>query len=223
MGEAIRDVYGAEIPHYFKYVAEGEESPDPRVEHVEGLGTDDVRLVVNVPAAAGDWFGGWEGDEPSRGHLYADEDAQSGRMVELIERGVPAIMYCHWPGLYTHGTKDGLRDFQEVVVALDRRFGDTTIWMKVSEIARYWAAKELTAITREGKTVVLDAPFACPAFTVRLASATPGAPAIGDGGRALPLEEVTASSRLTAGTWHREGEDVTVCFDLPKGRTTLTV
>jgi hypothetical protein len=223
MGEAVRDVFGAEIPHYFKYVAEGEESPDPRVEHVEGLGTDDVRLVVNVPAAAGDWFGGWEGDEPSRGHLYADEDAQSGRMVELIERGVPAIMYCHWPGLYTHGTKDGLRDFQKVVVALDRRFGDATVWMKVSEIARYWAAKELTAVIREGRRVVLEAPFACPEFTVRVGSTTSAAPVIGVGDEGVSLGEVADRSRLTSGTWLREGEDVTICFDLAKGRTTLTV
>ena len=221
VGEAVRDVYGAEIPHYFKYVAEGDESPAPRIEHVRGLGTDDVRLVVNVPAAAGDWFGGWEGDEPSRGHLYADAEAKSGRMVELIEEGGPAIMYCHWPGLYTHGTKDGFRDFQQVVLALDTRFGDETVWMKLSEIARYWAARELTTITRGAAGLVLDAPFACPAFTLRLPSATDGPPVLRHGGRPLPLAEVADRRRLAPGSWLRESGSVTACCDLPRGRTTI--
>jgi hypothetical protein len=219
--EAVRDVFGAEIPHYFKYVAERDESPAPRVENVRGLGTDDVRLVVNVPAAAGDWFGGWEGDEPSRGHLYADAEAKNGRMVELIEAGGPAIMYCHWPGLYTHGTKDGLRDFQEVVVALDRRFGDQTVWMKLSEIARYQAAKELTAVTRGKDGVALDAPFACPAFTLRLGTRSSTPPSIHQGGQTVPLKEARARRDLSPGTWLREAEGVTVCFDLGKGKTTL--
>ena len=142
-------------------------------------------------------------------------------MVELIERGVPAIMYCHWPGLYTHGTKDGFRDFQQVVVALDRRFGDRTVWMKLSEIARYQAAKELTAVTREGEGgVALDAPFACPAFTVRLAASTP--PAIRHEGRPIPLEEARARRDLSAGTWLREGERRDGLLRPPEGRTELT-
>ena len=222
VGEAVRDVFGAEIPHYFKYVAQGEESPDPRIEHVRGLGTGDPRLVVNVPAAAGDWFGGWEGDEPSRGHLYADAEAKSGRMVELIEGGGPAIMYCHWPGLYTHGTKDGFRDFQQVVMALARRFGDQTIWMKLSEIARYQVAKELTTVAVDGGEVALDAPFACPAFTVRVSTGSSEAPSIRRDGQPTHLKEVRTRRDLSAGTWLREAEGVTVCADLPGGRTVLT-
>jgi len=221
VGEAVRDVFGAEIPHYFKYVAEGNESPAPRIEHVRGLGTDDVRLVVNVPAAAGDWFGGWEGDEPSRGHLYADGEAKSGRMVELIEAGGPAIMYCHWPGLYTHGTKDGFRDFQQVVVALAARYGDETAWMKLSEIARYQAARELTTIARSDGGLVLDAPVACPAFTLRLPAARTGPPAIRHQGQLQPLDEVPGRARLVPGSWLREDGSVTACFDLPKGKTVL--
>ena len=66
-------------------------------------------------------------------------------------------MYCHWPGLYTHGTKEGFRDFQDVVRALAGRFGDRTAWMKISEIARYQAARELTTVTLEGDGVALPA------------------------------------------------------------------
>ena len=221
IGEAVQDVFHAEIPHYFKYVAEGAESPAPRLEHLRGLGTADVRVVVDLPAAAGDWFGGWDGDSPSRGHLYADAEAKSGRMVELVERGGPAIMYCHWPGLYTHGTKDGFRDLQRVVRALAGRFGGRTAWMKLSEIARYWAARELTAITREGDLVRLDAPFACPAYTVRVASRSAGPPSIRRDGQAVALREAGSRQGLASGTWLREDDRLTVCFDLAKGRTTL--
>jgi hypothetical protein len=176
---------------------------------------------VNVPAAAGDWFGGWDGDEPSRGHLYADAEARTGRMVELIERGGPAVMYCHWPGLYTQGTKEGYRDFQRVVTALHGRFGDTTAWMKLSELARYWTARELTTMTRAADEVRLDAPFACPAFTLRMVSKPSGPPSIRHDGERVALREVPERRRLAPGTWLRDGDRLTACFDLAKGTTTL--
>ena len=43
--EAVRDVYEAEIPHYFKYVHGGDESTEPTLEHVSGLDTNDVRVT----------------------------------------------------------------------------------------------------------------------------------------------------------------------------------
>jgi hypothetical protein len=143
-------------------------------------------------------------------------------MVGLVERGGPAVMYAHWPGLYTHGTRDGFRDLQQVVTALAGRFGDRTVWMKPSEIARYWAARELTAISRAGDGVHLDAPFACPAFTMRVASRSSAPPSIRHGGRRVALQEVRDGRRLAAGTCLRERDRWTVCFDLAKGRATVS-
>ena len=40
--------------------------------------------------------------------------------------------------------------------------------MKTSELARYWAAKELTRIEKTEKTISLRAPFACPVFTLKI-------------------------------------------------------
>ena len=88
-------------------------------------------------------------------------------MVERIERGEPAVMYCHWPGLYTHGTKQGFKDLKQAILGLEGRFRDQTIWMKTSEIARYWAAKELTQINRNGDQITLTAPFSSLRFTLR--------------------------------------------------------
>ncbi len=40
-----------------------------------------------------------------------------GKMVELIERRQPAVMLCHWPGMYSNGTREGFDAFQRVVEA----------------------------------------------------------------------------------------------------------
>ena len=221
-GEALRDVYGVELPHYFKYVAGGkDESTEPRIEHASGLGTANPRAVVNVPAGTGDWFGGWDGDVKSRGHLYSNDDATNGRMVELIERGAPAVMLCHWPGMYTQGTREGFGDFKKVVVALNTKYRDRTLWMKISEIARYWAARELTAIERKAAGFSLDAPFACPAFTLRVKSKRAGPPKVTSAGRSPELSEVRQARDLVPGSWLRQEDSLALCLDLPKGRSRL--
>lgn len=221
--QAVRDVYAAEIPHFFKYVIDGDESTEPRLEHVSGVGTDDLRLTVNVPAGTGDWFGGWQGDTPSQPDLYANEDATAGRMVELIERGQPALMLCHWPGIYSNGTKEGLKSFQRVVLSLRARFADRTVWMKLSEIARYWAAKELTAIARGPEGIAFDAPFACPKFTLRIAGPIAAPPKLTSNGAIAPLTETGDARSLDAGKWLRTNDGTLVCFDLPKGKSTITI
>jgi len=219
--EALRDVYGCELPHYFKYVSAGKESTRPRLEHVAGLGTGDPRVTVNIPAGTDDWFGGWDGDGRSQGHKYASPDATGGRMVELIQRGEPAIMLCHWPGLYNHGTKEGFRDFQGVVTALERRFRHRTIWMKLSEIARYWAARELTRIEGKGSRWTLTSPFASPRFTLRVPGTKGAPPKLLKGGEPIPLRQVDQLENLDSGTWLWQGEKAILCFDLPKGEVVL--
>lgn len=221
--EAVREVYNPEIPHYFKYVIGGNGSTAPTLEHVSGLGTDDLRLTVNVPAGTGDWFGGWDGDVPPEGPRYANEDATAGRMVELIESGRPALMLCHWPGMYTHGTKEGFRHFQRVVLALEGRFRDQTIWMKLSEIARYWAAKELTEIRRENGTIALSAPFAAPNFTLKIAAPKVTSPQWSTRDQVTGLKKVAHASELTSGTWLQERDAILMCIHLPKGNATLQI
>lgn len=225
--DAVRDVFGSELPHYFKYVSSGEESTEPRLEHVRDLGTDAPRVVVNVPAGTGDWFGGWTGASPSEGSRYANEDATAGRMVELIEQGRPAVMLCHWPGMYCNGGLQGFRDFQQVVRALQGRFGQQTVWMKVSEIARYWAAKELTELTVTEAGLDLQAPFACPGFTVRVQKPPRQSvrlqahPAANE--TAAELREVPQRAQLESGTWCRDANGILACFDLPRGTSLLRI
>ena len=222
--EAVREVYGAEIPHYFKYVSEGTESTEPQLEGVQDLDSSEPQLTVNVPAGTGDWFGGWDGDETCQPEKYADDSASTGRMVELIEQRQPAVMLCHWPGMYTHGSKLGFAAFRKVVVALQQRFSDQTIWMKPSEMARYWAAKQLTRQEILGQTVVLQAPFQCPAFTMRLAGVDlPLPPRQTVQQDSIELREVNTVQELTTGTWVRDEGAILVCVDLPQGESAVSL
>ncbi len=219
--ESVRDVYGAEIPHYFKYVAGDKESTQPRIEHLHDANSDQPRLTVSIYAGTGDWFGGWDGDQQPDGDRYCNRDATAGKMVELIDRNEPAIMLCHWAGMYTQGSKQGFAAFQKVVTALHENRADQMIWMKLSEIARYWAAKELTRAEAVGNAVSLAAPFACPLYTVRLSGRRVGQPTVITGEKQTALREVTATKELTAGTWLRDADSSVLCFDLPKGKSVV--
>ncbi|MEZ5303704.1 MAG: hypothetical protein R3F11_24130 [Verrucomicrobiales bacterium] len=150
--EAVREVCGSAVPHYFKYlVTEKDGSTQPRVEHASGLGGDDPRCCVNVIGGTGDWFGGWDGvtfsgSVDQSADRFITADLKAGRMVEMIEKGEPAIMLCHWPGIYCNGDETGFQIFQKAITRVNAAFADRIAWMKLSEIATYWAAKELTKI-----------------------------------------------------------------------------
>jgi hypothetical protein len=225
MGEALRDVNSVEIPHYFKYISEGKESSRPVLEHVEGLNSDHPTLTVNVPASTGDWFGSWDGDQPPMGEKYINEDGTAGRMVELIEKNEPAIMFGHWAGFFCNGSKKGFEQCKKVITTLNAKYRDKTIWMKTSELARYWAARELTGIERSGGRIVLNASFACPAYTVRTQRTAATPPQLTSNGKVLPLTEAKTVRDLSSGQWFKEQNEngIIVCFELAKGRTTLDV
>ncbi len=218
--ESVRDVYGAEIPHYFRHLFTDERSVAPRVEYASGLDGPDPRCVVSIIGCTGDWFGGWDGLERGSVDRFIAEDLEGGRMPEVIARGEPAIMVGHWPGFYFNGEEVGFNILKEIVRRLNARY-DNLIWMKLAEVSRYWAALELTRIETGPKGVLLRAPFACPAFTVRLADRQVAPMRLIVGREAQPLREVPGLLRLEPGTWTREGRDVVACFDLPKGGSAL--
>lgn len=212
--QAVRDVFGAEIPHYFRHAYDrGEQSVAPRVEYASGLESNDPKCVVSIIACTGDWTGGWDNSEPAGVDKFITADLKSGRMVDVIERGEPAIMLSHWTGLHFNGKEVGFDIFKAAVRRLRAKY-DNLLWMKLSEIARYWAAKELTKIDVAPGAVKFRAPFACPGFTVEASGAF--AKFAGK-----PLERVEGVLKLKPGTFARVGQKTVACFDLPKGETTL--
>jgi len=220
--QSCRDVFQAEIPHYFRHLYTDRRSVAPRVEYASGLEGPDPKCVVSIIGCTGDWFGGWDGMTPGSTDRFITEDLSSGRMVDVIESGEPAIMVCHWPGIYFNGEELGFNIFQEVVRRLHSKY-DNLIWMKLSEIARYWAARELTRIERQEGTVTLDAPFASPRFTLSVTAPGDAVPKLSLTGKPQRLGEVPRPLKLAPGTWTRDKEGLIVCFDLPKGKSRLEV
>jgi hypothetical protein len=223
--QAVRDVFKAEIPHYFRdAITSGDESVAPRVEQARGLDGPDPQCVVSVLACTGDWTGGWDNTTPEGADKFITADLRSGRMVDVIQRGEPAIILSHWTGIHWNGQELGFKVFQEVVRRLHARF-DHLGWMKLSEIARYAAARTLTRIEAAPGRVAFHAPFACPAFTVRVAAARDGrVPGLrADGRDQPPLTRVQRPLDLAAGTWCDTPDGRVVCLDLPRGRSELVL
>ncbi len=220
--QAVRDVFGSEIPHYFKYVEFDQGSTQPKLENVHRGANGEVELTANVLAGTGDWFGGWQGIDTVQPDRYLTEDGKQGRMADLIRRREPAVMLCHWPGMYNNGTKTGFHAFQSIVTTIASVYGDQTIWMKLSEMARYWAAKEHTRIEYAADRVRLSAPFACDAFTLKIAAQDHAGVFITQSGKTNRLAEVADRSKLKGNTFTTESGSLKVCVDLPKGSSTLT-
>lgn len=225
--QSVRNVYDAEVPHYFRDLyTDPERSVEPRVYLAKGLKSENPQCVVSIIGCTGDWFGGWDGLTPGSPDRFITPDLESGRMVDVIDRGEPAIMVCHWPGIYYNGKEVGFNIFKTVVRRLEQRY-DHLIWMKPSRIARYWAAKELTEIRRSENLLELDAPFRAERFTLSIPESVGP-----DGNRIAPeissprrnsrsLTQDDSSPLLEAGSWRREGGQITYCFDLPEGTSKL--
>jgi hypothetical protein len=219
VGQSVRDVFGSEIPFYFKYITDrGSASVEPKVEYASIADSKDPRCVVNVIACTGDWTGGW--DCSDRGFLdrFITADLKEGRVVEVIDRGEPCSLFGHWTGIYWNGEELGFKIFQEVVRRMHMKY-DNLHWMKTSELARYWAAKELTRIEKTNTGVSLRAPFACPNYTLKIADRGDGVPKLGE----KQLMEVKRLRDLRSGAWLREKDGVIVCIELAKGKSTLTM
>jgi len=219
--QSCRDVHGTEIPHYFRHAILDHRSVAPRVEYVSGLDGPDPRCVVSIIACTNDWFGGWDAVIEGDVNQMVTPDLKSGRMQDVIRRGEPAVMYCHWPGIYFNGTESGFHIIKEVTRRLHASHGNL-IWMKLSELARYWAAKELTGISAAATGLAFRAPYACPDFTVKISKwMAAGPPTLRAGQQQLRLREVSSPLQLQGPTWTRQGSDVIACFDLPKGNSQL--
>ena len=205
--QACRDLFQVEIPHYFTDLFDrGNESVAPRVENASGLTGNDPRCVVQILGCTGDWTGGWDCGTKPDVDKFITKDLHAGRLVEVIDRGEPAVLVCHWTGIYFNGQELGFKAFQEVVRRLNEKYKQL-IWMKLSEIARYWAAKELTTITAIDNGLSLHAPFACPSFTVRVKA------------NARPIYQVGSNHPAIISS--RDGDSWVISIDLAKGKSKI--
>lgn len=218
--EAVRDVFQAEIPHFFRdVITDPGVSVEPQLFHVSGLDSGDPRCTVHIIGCTDDWFGGWDGITPGNPDLFITADLLQGRLVEVIDRQEPAILVCHWPGMYYNGEKTGFNIFKQVVTRLNQKYNNL-IWMKNSEIARYWATKKLTGITTQGHAADFNAPFATDRFTVHISKKISQI-SLSRNGREQVLEKVPHPLQLRPGTYCPDPTGTLVSFNLEKGKTVL--
>jgi P pilus assembly chaperone PapD len=95
--------------------------------------------------------------------------------------------------------------------------------MKLSEISHYWAARELTQIEKQGTRVIFNAPFAATRFTVQAKTNSQKAPQLVVDGKILQLRKVQKPLQFETGTFHIDKQNITACFNLTKGKSSLEV
>jgi hypothetical protein len=213
--QAVRSVFGAEIPHYFRHAFDrGTESVAPRVEYASGLDGNDPKCVVSIICCTGDWTGGWDNSEPGGADKYITEDGKGGRVPEIIARGEPVCLLSHWTGIFFNGQEIGFNIFKEVHRRIETHYSHLH-WMKLAELSRYWAAKELTKIEKTQSGLKMKGPFACQDFTVEVAKRLEKPPKL----NGMEMREVDSALKLQTGNWFRDGEKTTVCIQLNKGET----
>lgn len=232
VAQSVGDVYSVELSHYFKYVIGDDQSTLPRLEwagdakqtpaRINAENLDLSQLTVNVPAGTGDWFGSWEGVKVPKPDLYCNQDASAGRMVDLILRNEPAVMLCHWPGMYCNGSLVGFKAFQRVVESLHSRFSADTIWMKPSEMARYYATRELVRMDfqPDGK-LQIDSPLECAEFTFSLPTKLLESHPQREGETQSNLRKVDRCASLQSNSYTVQDGRAFFCLNLQAGRNAL--
>lgn len=210
--EAVRSVFGTEVPHYFRNLFDkGNESVAPRIEYASAIDSPSAQCVASIYACTGDWTGNWDCSQQPDPDRFISADLSKGRIVDVIEREEPACILSHWTGVYYNGRELGFQAMQEIVRRIHGRYKKVA-WMKLADLARYWAAKELTTIEASEGGLRFRAPYACPDFTFRWRTTAP---------LATPFREVSDWRNLAPRTWRKDGDSIVVCHPLPKGISEL--
>jgi hypothetical protein len=220
--QSVRDVFDSGVPHFFRdlYTEKGK-SVKPLVLYPSDLDSRDPKCVVSIIGCTEDWFGGWDGLTPGNPDNFITGDLLTGRMVDVIESGEPAIIVCHWPGIYFNGEKTGFKILKEVVNRLNRKYNNL-LWMKLGEIARYWAARELASIKIENNRIILNAPFSTPGLTLRLNRRIKETGIRYGEGELMPLPRVNNTMEIKSDNWFSDRSETLVCFTLKQGINELS-
>lgn len=219
---AVREIFGHRVAHFFRdVITEPGKSVQPQVMHAENIDSGEASCSVHMIACTGDWFGGWDGLTLGDADRFITEDGKNGRLVEVIESEEPAIFICHWPGIYYNGEKLGFNIFKTVVNRLHQYYNNL-IWMKLTDIASYWAAREFTNISFRDSAIQLNAPFFCKDFTFT-SSVKIQKPMLHHEGNVQPIEFVARLSDLRSNTWTEHDDRQLLCLNLQSGESSLQV
>ena len=215
---ASQEVNNDPRPFYFLWLKH-DEFPDVPIWHAE---KKNGIAIASIVSCAGDWFGGWTGDDLGDADRFITEDLQGGRLPPILEKELPCVLVGHWPGFYFNGDKFGFDVLKSVKERLDNYDpdGTKTIWMKTSEIGHYWMAREFADIIvhPDKYQIKLATQFPTANWTISI-----NAPLRRVQVNGWNLREVQSRCDFQTGTFLNEGKQTYVAFDLEIGTTELIV
>jgi hypothetical protein len=183
------------------------------------------RAVGSVIPCTSDWFGatGYDLSDPNK---FITEDLAHGRLPIVLRQELPTILLGHWPCFYANNGP-GFKTLKEVKKRLDAFDPDRTktLWMKTSEIARYWMARQLSDLSFEAgrgpgeARLRIETNFPAPMFTLSVNAPVRRAQSH-DGS---DLRAVNSKRDFRSGTFLVEGGETFLALDLSAGVTTLTL
>lgn len=219
--EAVKENYNANVSHFFRAViTDKAKSVAPVIVEKRDIQSSTPSCSVHIIGCTGDWFGGWDGLTPGDPDRFITADLSAGRMIEVIESGEPAIMVCHWPGMYYNGEKLGFNIFKQVTNRLKQKYGSKIHWMKLSEISQYWAAKEFVSFEESKDGIVINAPFPTKDFTIKTDMNIRN-PLLQHGNDNTKLTALDAEVTMESNSYSKGKGEIIACFDLPAGRSEL--
>ncbi|KYH37479.1 MAG: hypothetical protein AYL29_007110 [Candidatus Bathyarchaeota archaeon B24] len=238
---AVKRVYGAGLAWYFLKVDKRSYVVYPRLAYLDKYrgeavvsivsGNDDVIWSTMTPESRRSW---------SRRRLleYADYyitgDGKAGRLVELLNAGSYVVFHTHWNSLWSNDARHGLAVMEEVLKRINTLIGDRVLWMKLSEIACYYAASKTLDIhvdkSPDHLRLFVDNRFPCPDLTVSFncgfkvdevylekGSFRSGWTEAKTSETVMKLEK--SVDELRPNTWVQKGERLIICFDNRLGNT----
>ncbi len=200
-------------PFYFLWLVH-DRVPDVPLRHVDKA---KGAAIASIVGCAGDWFGGTGYDE-SKADLFLTEDLQRGRAIEVLKQGQPCVLVGHWPCFFAND-QVGFKVLKTVKRRLDAYDpdGTRTLWMKNSEIAHYWMARELAEILPEPGGLRVRSRFPTANFTVSMDRPLRRARVNG-----LDLKPVRSRRDFREGSFLVEGSQTYLAFRLDSGETALS-
>jgi hypothetical protein len=226
--DAIRAIGGPPVTFYF---IDGYFDGPPVPDHeVVLLDRERGAAVVGILAYCNDYFWPTQHITNQRAEQVVDglisADGRTGRLAELAGARAWLTLVCHWQTLYSDGSRAGLQALDQAAARLERAHGSRLLWLTLSEIARYRAASEackigVRAVGSEW-LIELDSAFDCPDFTISIPLNVPIERVELAGSQAL-MRDYSTSGLLASNAWRMDAERLSVCFDLRRGRQSLSL
>jgi len=151
------------------------------------------------------------GPDPERlADQWITADGEKGRLAELLKNKAYIIFHIHWYNSHGRDDKVGFFALKELASRIRDLWANKVIWMKCSELARYFTASKTWKAEVAGSRIILSSPFHCPLFTISFA-VDREVKYIKVNGKKLKKKEKPPLEKCS---WTAMGDRVYLCFNL---------